>query len=545
MTTTDETTTQADRGRSTDTSTAPAGGAGWAAVAGLVAAGAALATGEVMSGLSLSIPSLLVSIFDVLVDFSPEGIVSWSRETFGTNQKTVTITGITIVALLIGTLVGVLSRRDRRVGVATFTAFGLLGGWAAARTPTASPFWAWVSALAAMSVGLWVLTRLLRTIPSRGGIASSADTTLPGLLGTTERRRFMGIAGGAAFWAVFGSGLGRSLRSGLSVESAREQIATDLVKGGAGSTAPALEGIETLDSIQGISPLVTPSNVFYRIDTAFSPPQVDPADWTLTIKGMVDREVSFTFDDLAAMDQITEVITLSCVSNEVGGRLVGNAVWGGVPLSTLLDMAGVQPGATQIVGRSVDDWTGGFPTEIAFDGRPAMVAITMNGEPLPIDHGFPARLVVPGLYGYVSATKWLKEIELTTWEAYDGYWIPRGWAKEGPIKTQSRIDVPANGGRIAPGRTPIAGVAWAPHRSIDTVEVRVDEGEWQEARLSGEPSINAWRQWVLEWDAAPGDHSIEVRATDGTGETQTEERTPVAPDGATGHHRITVRVEAA
>lgn len=299
---------------------------------------------------------------------------------------------------------------------------------------------------------------------------------------------------------------------------------------------------ETFDAVDGVSTLITPNDDFYLIDTAFSPPQVDPADWNLTIKGMVDNEISLTFDDLLAMDQIEEVITLSCVSNEVGGGLVGNAVWTGVPLATLLDMAGVQEGAGQIVGRSVDDWTGGFPTEVAYDGRPAMVALTMNGEPLPVQHGFPARLVVPGLYGYVSATKWLSEIELTTWEGYDGYWIPRGWAKEGPIKTQSRIDVPNNGATVPAGPTAIAGVAWAGKRSVDRVEVRIDDGEWIEATLSGELSENSWRQWMINWDTPPGDHAVHVRATDGDGDTQTPDRTPVAPDGATGHHAIRVRV---
>jgi hypothetical protein len=241
------------------------------------------------------------------------------------------------------------------------------------------------------------------------------------------------------------------------------------------------------------------------------------------------------------MDRIEEFITLSCVSNEVGGDLVGNALWSGVALTDLLDLAGARSDATQIVGRSVDGWTAGFPTAVATDGRPAMVAVTMNGEPLPVEHGFPARLIVPGLYGYVSATKWLTEIELTTWDAFDGYWIPRGWAKEGPIKTQSRIDVPRPGATLATGPTPIAGVAWAPGRGIDRVEVRVDEGPWESARLSDALSEHTWVQWAHTWDATPGAHRLQVRATDGDGHTQTAELAPPAPSGATGYH--TVRVE--
>ncbi len=525
------------------------GGVLWAALAGFLAAAAALATGEFFSGLSSSIPSLPVAIFDVLVDFSPQGVTSWSRETFGTNQKTVTVVGIVATTLLLGAIVGVASRRNRRIGIGAFVAAGLFGGWAAARSPLSSAFWSWVAALATIAVGLFVFTRLLRSLPGSAADvadartigASDADDLGPALFASPARRRFFGLAGGAAVFALFGTAIGRSLRNGQNVEAARTQVAAQL----GNSPSAALDAVpasETFDAVDGVSTLITPNDDFYLIDTAFSPPQVDPADWNLTIKGMVDNEISLTFDDLLAMDQIEEVITLSCVSNEVGGGLVGNAVWTGVPLATLLDMAGVQEGAGQIVGRSVDDWTGGFPTEVAYDGRPAMVALTMNGEPLPVQHGFPARLVVPGLYGYVSATKWLSEIELTTWEGYDGYWIPRGWAKEGPIKTQSRIDVPNNGATVPAGPTAIAGVAWAGKRSVDRVEVRIDDGEWIEATLSGELSENSWRQWMINWDAPPGDHAVHVRATDGDGDTQTPDRTPVAPDGATGHHAIRVRV---
>jgi DMSO/TMAO reductase YedYZ molybdopterin-dependent catalytic subunit len=302
--------------------------------------------------------------------------------------------------------------------------------------------------------------------------------------------------------------------------------------------------VESFDAeAAGLSPLLTPNDDFYRIDTRILVPQVDPAGWSLRITGMVEREVELSLDELLAMDRISEYVTLSCVSNEVGGDLVGNALWSGVPLADLLDLAHPDPAASQIVGRAVDGWTAGFPTELATDGRPTMVAVAMNGEPLPVKHGFPARLVVPGLYGYVSATKWLAEIELTTWDAVDGYWIPRGWAKEGPIKTQSRIDVPHGGQTLDAGRTPIAGVAWAPTRGIAKVEVQVDDSEWREARLGDETTDLSWRQWVLEWDAPTGDHTIRVRATDGTGEVQTEEIAPPAPNGATGWHTISVHVQ--
>jgi DMSO/TMAO reductase YedYZ molybdopterin-dependent catalytic subunit len=240
------------------------------------------------------------------------------------------------------------------------------------------------------------------------------------------------------------------------------------------------------------------------------------------------------------MPMVERYITISCVSNEVGGGLVGNAKWLGVPLADVLEMAGVSAGAEQVVGRSVDDFTVGFPVDAVFDGRQAMLAVGMNGEPLPFEHGFPARLVVAGLYGYVSATKWLSDIELTTWDGFDAYWIPRGWSKEGPVKTQSRIDTPR--GNVGVGPRAIAGVAWAPGRGISAVEVRVDEGAWMQAELSEPLSEEAWRQWNVPWDPSPGSYTLQVRATDGTGQTQTADLAPVAPDGATGYHTVRVNV---
>ena len=258
---------------------------------------------------------------------------------------------------------------------------------------------------------------------------------------------------------------------------------------------------------------------------------------------MVDREVTLTYDELGAMPLFEQYVTIACVSNEVGGDLVGNALWTGVDLREVLDMAGVQPEASQIVGRSVDGWTSGFPTAWAMDpARRPMIALGMNGSPLPVDHGYPARLIIPGLFGYVSATKWLSEIELTTLEAFDAYWVPRGWAKEAPILTQSRIDVPRSGERIPAGRVSVAGVAWAPDRGVAGVEVRVDDGPWQAATISEPLSDATWVQWLLLWDAPAGDHAIAVRATDGSGEVQTDALTPPAPDGARGHHTIRVGV---
>ena len=258
---------------------------------------------------------------------------------------------------------------------------------------------------------------------------------------------------------------------------------------------------------------------------------------------MVDHPLEFTYADLLAMPLFEQYVTIQCVSNYVGGDLVGNTKWTGVHLKDVLANAGIQNGATQIVGRSVDGFTAGFPTSWALDpSREPMIAVGMNGAPLPAEHGYPARLIVPGLYGYVSATKWLSEIQLTTWEGFDGYWVPLGWAKEGPILTQSRIDVPGHDARIKPGPTQIAGVAWAPDRGVSRVEISIDNGPWQNTQLSRPISKATWVQWMLLWDATSGGHSIEVRTTDGNGEVQTADRTPPAPDGARGHDRVNVEV---
>ena len=302
-------------------------------------------------------------------------------------------------------------------------------------------------------------------------------------------------------------------------------------------------GVASFD-VDGLSPYLVPNHDFYRIDTALVVPNVNPDTWSLKVSGMVSNPFEITFDELMSLPQIEEAVTLSCVSNEVGGKLVGNALWQGVPLGTLLQHAGVQPDASQVVGRSVDGFTAGFPTAALTADRTAIVAVGMNGEPLPVLHGFPARLVVAGLYGYVSATKWLSEIHLTTLDAFDGYWIPRGWSKLAPIKTESRIDVPRSGAPLQAGTIPIAGVAWAPGpgRGITRVEVQVDDGPWKEATLGAVLSDSTWRQWMLAWEATAGTHTLRVRATDGTGETQTGDEAPPEPDGATGwdSRRVTV-----
>jgi DMSO/TMAO reductase YedYZ molybdopterin-dependent catalytic subunit len=305
------------------------------------------------------------------------------------------------------------------------------------------------------------------------------------------------------------------------------------------ASAPAGAALHVTD----LSPFITPNSEFYRVDTALIVPAVPAEDWTLRIHGMVDREVTLDFEQLLALDLIERDITLTCVSNEVGGSYVGNARWVGAPLAALLEEAGIDPAADQLVSRSVDGFTVGTPTAAVTDGRDAMLAVQMNGEPLPLEHGFPVRMVVPGLYGYVSATKWISELELTTFDAFDPYWVRRGWAPQAAIKTQSRIDTPRPLAKVPAGPAVIAGVAWAQHRGIDRVEVRVDAGPWREADLAAQDTVDTWRQWRLDWDAAePGSHTLQVRATDATGATQTSDRAEPFPDGATGQHQLVVTV---
>ncbi|MGZ4682517.1 MAG: molybdopterin-dependent oxidoreductase [Acidimicrobiales bacterium] len=521
--------------------------AGQGQLAGAVAAGVALAVGEIVTGLGGDGQSLVGSVGSAFIDQAGGDVARTAISIFNTGDKPALILGIVIISLLIGAWMGSASRRRRWVGPAGFAVFGLIGIIASARDDLASTGLAVVaSVLAALagSVTLWALLRVAATghlVPTTGPTRAVRPDrpTDP----HASRRAFFRYAGAAgAFALVAGTAGARSLRGRSTVvDDARAQIQLPPpTNQGVPASAPAAmqgPGVASFP-VDGLSPYIVAADDFYRIDTALTVPQVNVDTWSMKVSGMVDSPFELSFADLLQLPQVQEAVTLSCVSNEVGGNLVGNAIWQGVPLRTLLDRAGVQSGATQIVGRSVDGFTAGFPTAALDDGRTALVAVAMNGAPLPALHGFPARLVVAGLYGYVSATKWLSEIRLTTLEDFDGYWIPRGWSKEGPIKTQSRIDVPKSGASVTAGSMAIAGVAWAPgpKRGITKVEVQIDDGEWVEAELGDVLSDETWREWMVQWDAVPGSHQARVRATDGTGETQTSDKAPVDPDGATGWH---------
>jgi DMSO/TMAO reductase YedYZ molybdopterin-dependent catalytic subunit len=295
--------------------------------------------------------------------------------------------------------------------------------------------------------------------------------------------------------------------------------------------------------IPGLSPLFTPNADFYRVDTALTLPSVDPGSWRLVIDGMVDQRIELTFDDLVGMGLDEYAITLTCVSNEVGGRLLGNARWLGVPVRDVLAMAGPKSGADMVLSRSVDGFTASTPLEsLTDDALDAILAVGMNGEPLPLEHGFPVRMVVPGLYGYVSATKWLSELKVTTFDADQAYWTPRGYSARAPIKFSSRLDTPRTGESIPAGRTPVAGVAWAQTVGIERVEVSIDDGQWQAATLSSPINDDTWVQWFVDWDATPGSHFVAVRAVDKNGDLQIRERAPIAPDGSAGWQRTLIQV---
>jgi DMSO/TMAO reductase YedYZ molybdopterin-dependent catalytic subunit len=507
-------------------------------IAGALGALAGIGFSELVAGF-LGAPSLLAAVGGFVIDHQPAGAKDVVVSIFGTNDKLALEVLILIVVALIGSVLGVLAaRRSFALAAVGYILFAIAGFVAAISEPSASATTASIVALVAGVGSIQTMSILL----SAGGdqrAALSARTRTPAP--DWSRRGFLIQAGSVAVASSVAGLVGRRLLDG-GASSTANPVVTGLPSPTNVAAIPAGADLQQ----PGITPLVMPNDAFYRIDTALITPSVDVASWSLRVHGMVDHEVTLTYADLGELPLIEQYVTIACVSNEVGGNLVGNAKWTGVKLRDVLAMAGVQAGATQLVGRSVDGWTAGMPTAWVMDpAREPMIALRMNDAPLPRNHGFPARLIIPGLYGYVSATKWLKEIELTTLEGFDGYWVPLGWSKLGPILTQSRIDTPGNGASVGAGRVPIAGIAWAPDRGIGGVAVSVDGGPWQAAQLSVPISDATWVQWLYAWDAAtagPGSHTIAVRATDGSGAVQVADRTPPAPDGARGYHTIQVSV---
>jgi DMSO/TMAO reductase YedYZ molybdopterin-dependent catalytic subunit len=508
------------------------------ALAGLAAGGLALGLSELFAAVVPGTPSLVGAVGDTVVDWLPESLVHFGIAIWGGADKAVLVAGVLAGCALAGGALGAAASRSPGRARVGFAAFAVAGVAAALRDPRTEPLAVVASTALAVVAGLAALAGLLRLAPPLPASRPGRRTAEP--IGVPDRRAFLGavatVAAGAAVSAVAGRRLTHNSAAASRSRYSLPAPARPVAPPPSGASLP----------VEGLTPLVVPNDVFYRIDTRLlGPPAVDADRWRLRVTGMVKRPFKLSFAELLAEPLGEEHLTLACVSNEVGGDLIGTAAWVGTPLADLLGRAGVKRGATQIVGRSVDGFTVGFPTDVGLDGRRALVALGMNGELLPLIHGFPARLVVAGLYGYTSATKWLSEIELARWEDFDAYWIPRGWSKFAPVKTQSRIDTVVPNSPIVAGPLVVAGVAWAPTRRVSRVEVQVDDAPWVEAELAESLSDDTWRQWRFGWQAPPGLHVLRVRATDGHGALQSASVSDPPPDGATGYHTVRVRVREA
>ena len=525
------------------------------ALTGLLTAGLALAVGEFGAGVSRSLVSPVAAVGNLIVDRAPGSVVRTSIRLLGTAQKPMLLAGIVLCALGLGALLTRRSPAALRLGL---VGFGLFGGWAMARAPLASETGSWLLAAGMVVVGLIGLG-----LRPGSPVSDPADGSPRGpshedpRIKYADRRGFLAYAGGMGGTAVGLLAAGRLVEDRSARElRARVQIPSTTVPD---TTVPDTTVPDTtvpeLPDVPGLDPWITPNHDFYRIDTALTVPVIDPATWSLEISGLVRREVSIGFDDLLDMEVHDATVTLACVSNEVGGPLVGNAVWTGVLLADVLALADPRPAAEQVMAWSVDGFSAGFPLDAALDGRNALVAFGMNGEPLPLEHGFPVRLVVPGLYGYVSAVKWLFRLELTDWSD-EGYWIPRGWAQKAPVKISSRIDVPFPR-RVPAGIVSLAGVAWYPEVGVAAVEVSIDGGPWRECELlgaeqggdrggpaPGQPG-ESWVQWLHRWEAEPGNYKVRIRAIGADGTVQSDARVHPAPNGAEGHQEVSVIVEEA
>ncbi|WP_227985434.1 molybdopterin-dependent oxidoreductase [Nocardia spumae] len=495
-----------------------------AAVAGALAAATVLAVGHLVAVVVAPASSPFFALGAMMVDHTPHEWKDAAIRRFGSHDKDVLFASMAVVMIVGAACAGLLERR-RPLGSGLLLGLGGFTLWAALTRPSATPMFA-IPTIAGILSGVVALRLLTIAAPTSRSSTGNA----------MSRRRFLGTAAAVAAVAAGSAAAARLLAHQLrdvAADRARFPLPRPRL------TAPA---VPTQPRVRGLSAFITPNDAFYRVDTALQPPALTRADWRLRIHGMVGRMVEFDFDRLARHTPIERIMTMTCVSNEVGGNLAGTARWLGYPLSELLAEAGPEPGADMVLSRSVDGFTAGTPLSAILDGRDAMLAIGMNGEPLPIEHGYPARLIVPGLYGYVSATKWVVDLEVTRFDRARAYWTDRGWSDRAPIKTAARIDVPAAFASVPAGRVTVAGVAWAQRSGIATVEVQVDDQPWRLAETAPQYSLDTWRQWTWSWDATPGTHTLRVRATDGEGRTQTERRAAPFPDGATGWHSRVITV---
>jgi DMSO/TMAO reductase YedYZ molybdopterin-dependent catalytic subunit len=513
-----------------------------AAVAGVAAAALALGMGELVAGLDARLRSPIEAVATEVIDRAPRPIERFAIETFGTNDKLVLVIGILAMSAVFGAVLGIVARRRPLAGPVGMAMFGLLGVLASLGAPNSTAVAALPSVAAAVAgaLALRLLVPAPAAAPGDGDAGDAGDGARPPdpltRGGVGSRRAFLGLTAAVTASAALAAAGGRALRGRFSAAESRAGVTLPRPAAPLPAIPPTAEA-----GVEGIAPFVTPNRDFYRVDTALLVPQVRAEDWTLSVTGMVDEPFELTYAELSDLDIVEADITMTCISNQVGGNLVGNARWLGVLTRDLLDRARPQRRADQLVGRSTDGYTCGFPIEAAYD-RPCLVAIGMNAEPLPLRHGFPARLVTPGIYGCVGSTKWLTELEVTTFDAFDQYWVPRGYAEQAPIKTMARIDTPRSFELVAAGRVMVGGVAWAQTRGISAVEIRIDDGDFEPAVLAGEVARDTWRQWRYGWDATPGRHDLTVRAVDGSGERQTEERAEPLPDGASGWMSLVVNV---
>jgi len=488
----------------------------------VLAVGAALAAGQLVAGLLAPASSPYLLVGDAVIRLAPPVVVDFAKTAFGTADKPALLIGIAVILLLVTVAAGLASRRFATVGQVVVGALGLAGILAAVTSPTFTPT-DLLAPVVAAAVGLWVLRTLHRL-----ALEGTEHPEEPGFRGYPRRTVLLGASAAVGAAAVLGGGAGVLL--GRPTIDSRARVTARLAAATVAREAPIPAGADF-----GVTPFVTSNADFYRIDVALRVPQLQAEDWALRIHGMVGRELTVTFDDLLARPLVERTVTMACVSNEVGGDLISTARFVGVELADLLREAGPLPGADQVLSTSSDGWTAGTPVDVLLEpGRGALLAVGMNGEALPTEHGFPVRMVVPGLYGYVSATKWVTDLELTTFAARESYWEQRGWGERGPIKTEARIDLPRRFARVPAGAVTVAGIAWSQPRGISRVEYSVDGGPWSEAELAADVGGDTWRMWRGVLDVGAGDHTMRVRATDGTGVVQTEQAADVLPDGATG-----------
>ncbi len=494
------------------------------ALAGIMTAAVALGVAELAAAITGPLGAPVIAVGETAINLTPIPVKDFAIAHFGSNDKEALISGIVVLLVAFAALIGVLAVRRIGYGLAGLAVFAGVGVAAAVHLPNATAVDV-VPTLAGVAVAAAALVILVR---AAGGVGTAATSV--------DRRRFLLAGAAAAALAAVAGGLGDKLAGRFSVASSRAQVR--LPAPGAVKAVPAGADLR----IPGLTPFFTSNSSFYRVDTDLVLPQVSPASWTLRIDGMVDRKLEFTFADLLKMPLTENDMTLVCVSDSVGGPYLGNARWLGVPLAGLLRRAGVRAGADQVLSAATDGMTISTPVATILDTRGALLAVGMNGQPLPIAHGFPARMLVPGLYGYVSATKWVTRLTLTTFAKQRAYWTQRGYTAQAPIKTESRIDVPKPLAQVTAGHVTVAGVAWAPAKGIAAVQVNVDNGPWHQAKLAGVDGIDTWRQWMWDWDASAGLHTLQVRATDNAGVTQTPARTQVFPNGASGWDSTVVTV---